>query len=168
MKKIIKALLIASILCINLIGFCGCENNNSHKQNVKKNIKYYMIHSGYLNGVNQTDDATIIISTKEELNKYIKKYDRKSWDIEGNEIDGEISRCLNKYDEQFFNAKSLVLYYVELTSGSQSVDLDEPQIDGDTISIKYKVKEPENGTCDMSGEIIVVEVDKAVKKIDEK
>lgn len=166
MKKIIKALLMASILCISLIGFAGCENINSYKQNVEKNIKYYMIHSGCLNVVDGIDKVTTIISSKEELDKYIDKYDRKSWDLERNEIDGEISRCLSKYDEQFFNKKSLVLYYVELTSGSQAIVIDKLQIDGDTISIQYKVKGPEIGTCDMSGKIIVVEVDKNVKKID--
>ncbi len=167
MKKLIKVLLITSILCTSILGFCGCENNNLHKEDNQENIKYYMIYTGYLNNVDETNRATEIISTKEELNKYIVKYDKKSWDLEGNEIDGQISKCLNKYDEQFFETKSLALYYIILTSGSQSVDLDEPEIKGDSIVVKYKVNIPEIGTCDMSGELVVIEVDKNIKKIDE-
>ena len=60
-----------------------------------------------------------------------------------------------------------LLYYIILTSGSQSVDLDEPEIKGDSIVVKYKVNIPEIGTCDMSGELVVIEVDKNIKKIDE-
>lgn len=167
MKKLIKVLLITSILCTSILGFCGCGNNNLHKEDNQENIKYYMIYTGYLNNVDETNRATEIISTKEELNKYIVKYDKKSWDLEGNEIDGQISKCLNKYDEQFFETKSLALYYIILTSGSQSVDLDEPEIKGDSIVVKYKVNIPEIGTCDMSGELVVIEVDKNIKKIDE-
>lgn len=165
-KKVIKALLIAVILCTSIIGFCGCGNNNSYKEDDEKNINYFMIHTGYLNDVTETNNVSAIISTKEELNKYIVKYDNKAWDSEGNEIDGQISKWLNKYDEQFFKTKSLALYYIILTSGSQSVDLDKPEIKGDSIIVKYKINEPEIGTCDMSGNLVVVEVDKNIKKVE--
>ena len=97
--------------------------------------------------------------------EFIQKYDNKSWDLEGNEIDGKVSRKLKKYDEEYFKNKSLALYYVALTSGSDTVVVSEPEIKEDTIIVKYKINTPEMGTCDMSGGLIVLEVDKSINKI---
>ncbi len=173
MKKIIKILLIAIILCISLIGFCGCENSKEiisndfyHEEN-KKYDKYYIIHSGYLHNINEKEKLATIISSKSDLNEFILKYDEKGWDLEGNEIDGQISNELQKYDEKYFETKSLALYYVGLTSGSETLSIYEPEIKGDTVIVKYEINVPNIGTCDMSGELIVVEIDKSITKISE-
>ena len=169
MKKILKKVVILSILCISLIGSCGCEkgrnfiSDNVEQVESKKCDKYYIINSGYLR--NADEKVATIISTQSSLDEFIQKYDNKSWDLEGNEIDGKVSRELKKYDEEYFKNKSLALYYVALTSGSNTVVVSEPEIKEDTIIVKYKINTPEMGTCEMSGGLIVLEVDKSINKI---
>jgi len=171
MKRIVKIVCVVSVLCISLIGLCGCEkskniiSNDLYQVENKKCDKYYIIHSGYLGNVD--GKLATIISTTSSLDEFILKYDNKSWDLEGNEIDGNVSRELKKYDDEYFKNKSLVLYYVELTSGSETVVVSEPEIKEDTIIVKYKINTPSIGTCDMSGKLIVLEVDKSINKISE-
>ncbi len=171
MKRIVKIVCVVGVLCIGLISLCGCEkrkniiSNDLYQVENKKCDKYYIIHSGYLGNVD--GKLATIISTTSSLDEFILKYDNKSWDIEENEIDGNVSRELKKYDDEYFKNKSLALYYVELTSGSETVVVSEPEIKEDTIIVKYKINTPPIGTCDMSGELIVLEVDKSINKISE-
>lgn len=172
MKKLLKILLIATIFCISLLGFCGCENsinfieNGTYKGENKKYDKYYMFNSGYIHNMSEN---CLIISTKAELDEYIRQYDQKSWDLEGNEIDGKISKKLGEYDEKYFETKSLALCYIVSSNSAQSVIIEEPEINGDTIIVKYKENSGENqiGLCVMGGELLVVEVDKSITKISE-
>ena len=77
----------------------------------------------------------------------------------------KLKTTLSKYDEEFFKTKSLALAYIELSSGSDNVILKEPYIKDNTIKINYDIDSPKIGTCDMSGYVIVVEIDKNITEI---
>ena len=112
----------------------------------------------------QNQDASIIIRSKKDLEEYANKYDHKIY-YEEREEDGELKTRLDKYDEEFFKNKALALYYLELSSGSDRVTLQEPSVSGNNIKINYHIDYPEIGTCDMNGYVIVVEIDKSITKI---
>lgn len=163
MKNII---IITSFIIISFVGLNGYSNIGL--ENSRKNVYgYYLIHSGYLGSeVFKNGDGKVVISSKKELEQYISKYDRKTYS-DTKTFDGELKRKLDKYGEDFFENKSLVLYYIELSSGSTSVSALEPTVKGDKITINYEVIEPPIGTCDMNGYVYVAEVSKKVKNVTE-
>ena len=109
-----KVLLVTSILAICLITLSGCLNSKSSN---KKYYDYYLIHSGYIGEMYQNEDASIIISSEDELNEYIDKYGKEA-----------LKSKLEKYDKNFFKKKSLALHYIELSSGSIKVTPIEPTV----------------------------------------
>lgn len=63
----------------------------------------------------------------------------------------------------FFQENSLAIQYVEKTSGSDEVQfINASIIDEDKIKVNYKIIQPEIGTCDMSGVLIIVEINKDI------
>ena len=161
MKKVI---LTASILVVCVVTLCGCTSNIIPESG-SKYYDYYIIHSGYLGSNNYSAKETqTVISSKKELDEYVDKYDRKTYS-DTKEFDGELKITLSKYNEDFFESKSLALYYIELSSGSIHVTPLDPIIEGDTITINYEVDVPGIGTCDMNGYVVVVEVSKDIKNI---
>ena len=123
-------------------------------------------HCGYLsNGYN----GKYIASTYEEFKDYCEKHNNYAYDGYGNIIkeSGKLNSLLEKYDEEFFKDKSLALVYVQLSSGSNTVEFLGATKDGNSVKIHYQVVYPEGGigTCDMSGYIVFAEVDKEIEEI---
>ena len=151
MKKLLVMLFI-SILTLSGGTINVSENNKT------ENPKYYSFRCGYIGELNYSNpDTSIIIKSKEELDDYLDKY---------NEYD--CLEELKEYDKEFFKTKSLVLKYFEFSSGSNQFTMLEPTINGETIIINYKVYYPRIGTCDMNGQMAVIEVGKDIKKIETK
>lgn len=160
-----KNIILSSIIfIISLITIRGQSNTKIEPSNKQSFYNYYMIHSNYIGKMDFTNDARIIISSKKELDEYTGKYDNKRYEGD-RKVDGKLKTTLSKYDEEFFKTKSLALAYVELSSGSDNVILKEPSIKDNTIKISYDIDSPKIGTCDMSGYVIVVEIDKNITEI---
>ena len=101
-----------------------------------------------------SEEENIIISDIEEYEEFIENSNLQ-----------EIH--LDKYNEQFFKGKSLAIAFINTSSGSIEIIIDDIKVAGNKLNIEYSLKHPESGigTMDMSGKIIVVEVNKNINKI---
>ena len=124
------------------------------------------IRSGYLSNMR---NRTQLITTYKEFEEYCEKYNDYAYDGQGNVIksSGKLNTLIEKYDKKYFEKNSLALVYVELSSGSDSVQFIAATKDGNSTTILYKIVYPEGGigTCDMSGYIVYAEVDKDITNI---
>ncbi len=158
-----KLIIILNVLFVCTFGFVYNNYQNIEpivyeKPNPEEYTNnYYLIHCGYIGNGSYQQNIELIISNKLELENFLNGITEYNKPI--------IHDTLQKYNDEFFNNKSLAIYYIELSSGSDSVNLLEPWIDGNTVCIKYSIDFPEIGTCDMSGELIVVEVDKNINHV---
>lgn len=124
------------------------------------------IRSGYLS---EMRNRSQLITSYKDFEKYCEKYNDYAYDGQGNVVKstGKLNALVEKYDKKYFEEKSLALVYVELSSGSDSVEFVAATKDGNSATIMYKIRYPEGGigTCDMSGYIVYVEVDKDITNI---
>ncbi len=124
------------------------------------------IRSGYLS---QMRTRSQLITSYKDFEEYCQKYNDYAYDGQGNVIKstGKLNSLVEKYDKKYFEKKSLALVYVELSSGSNSVEFLGATKDGNCATIMYRIVYPAGGigTCDMSGYIVYVEVDKDITNI---
>lgn len=133
---------------------------------VKSDFEGGAIRSGYLS---QMRNRSQLITSFKEFEEYCEKYNDYAYDGQGNVIKstGKLNSLVEKYDKKYFEKKSLALVYVELSSGSNSVEFLGATKDGNCATIMYRIVYPAGGigTCDMSGYIVYAEVDKDITNI---
>lgn len=166
MKNKVKKLISIIIILIGLLVFCGCDKkvNENTIDNNTDTYYGYIIGSGYISNMSE-DDEKIIITNRQELEEYCNKYNSYSYFQNGDKGTGRLDLLIEKYGDSFFEEKSLAIMYVGLTSGSDSVEFESATKINSNIAIKYHIDRPEIGTCDMSGKLIIVEVDKEITDI---
>lgn len=155
-------ILVSAVVIYFIMGRGGnnnMENGDKNYSEATKNV--YKV--GYIN-VGQEDNK-IIISNYNDFKDYFTKYTDYVYDGEGKPTSGSSDEILNKYEENFFENKSLAVEYVAIGSGSASVEYENAIFGENSILIKYKIVYPEIGTADMSGYFIVVEIDKHITSI---
>lgn len=149
-----------------LVGPTGPIGSETETQPIESDYEGGAIRSGYLS---QMRTRSQLITSYKDFEEYCQKYNDYAYDGQGNVIKstGKLNSLVEKYDKKYFEEKSLALVYVELSSGSDSVEFIAATKDGNSATIMYKIKYPEGGigTCDMSGYIVYVEVDKDITNI---
>lgn len=136
------------------------KKNTSEQEN--KNLYGYTFYSGFISNMTSSDNK-IIITNYESLKDYCYKYNNYTYDEQGNILYGNLDKLLTQYDNNYFQENSLAIHYIETTSGSDKVQfIDASIINENKIKVNYKIIEPEIGTCDMSGVLIIVETNKDI------
>ncbi len=138
------------------------NNKNNTPEQKNKDLYGYTFYSGFISNMTSLDDK-IIITNYESLEDYCHKYNNYTYDEQGNILYGRLDKLLTQYDNNFFQENSLAIQYVEKTSGSDEVQfINASIIDEDKIKVNYRIIKPEIGTCDMSGVLIIVEINKDI------
>lgn len=136
------------------------KKNTSEQEN--KNLYGYTFYSGFISNMTSSDNK-MIITNYESLKDYCYKYNNYTYDEQGNILYGNLDKLLTQYDNNYFQENSLAIQYIETTSGSDKVQfIDASIINENKIKVNYKIIEPEIGTCDMSGVLIIVETNKDI------
>lgn len=179
MKKIIKNSILILITLMTLFVITGCgsivDRENNNKTEEPKNIEYQAeVKSTHYNYefAGEKENEKAIISSYDELKNYCKKLNSDMVYIDDGPYIGashipEVSEELSKYNEEFFQNKSLALVYVSLTSSGQKVQINYAKKENNKVVVEYVINNyGEIGLCVMSAELIVVEVDKDINEIE--
>ena len=90
-----------------------------------------------------------IINSADELNEYVSV-----------ENCMKLSNAVEKYDESFFEDKTLVFVLLSEGSGSVSHKVRSINFNNGVLKVKVKRKVPEVGTCDMAEWTVIFEISK--------
>jgi len=90
-----------------------------------------------------------IIDSADELNEYVSV-----------ENCMKLSNAVEKYDESFFEDKTLVFVLLSEGSGSVSHKIRSINFNNGVLEVKVKRKVPEIGTCDMAEWTVMFEISK--------
>ena len=90
-----------------------------------------------------------IIDSADELNEYVSV-----------ENCMKLSNAVEKYDESFFENKTLVFVLLSEGSGSVSHKVRSINFNNGVLEVKVKRKVPEIGTCDMAEWTVMFEISK--------
>lgn len=90
-----------------------------------------------------------IIDSADELNEYVSV-----------ENCMKLSNAVEKYDESFFEDKTLVFVLLSEGSGSVSHKIRSINFNNGVLEVKVKRKVPEMGTCDMAEWTVMFEISK--------
>lgn len=90
-----------------------------------------------------------IIDSADELNEYVSV-----------ENCMKLSNAVEKYDESFFEDKTLVFVLLSEGSGSVSHKIRRINFNNGVLEVKVKRKVPEMGTCDMAEWTVMFEISK--------
>lgn len=150
---IVLSAIIILIISFLILELTSSDNNDNNKDNVVKvaneDIIGNVIKTGYIQA-----ESTSIIRNVSDLSNYISRYN-----ITINNI----------YNNEYFKKKSLAIIYVDLTSGMYSLKYEGVKTLGDSLVVNYSIMKPSGAvTDDMSGAIIIVEVDKYIETIEAK
>ena len=124
-----------------------------------KDVQY--IKTAYYSDMN---GQTIIIESKEELDEYFNA-NKEKYNLGHREkvyADSTIGfeDAIEKYDEEFFKNKNIVLLLVTATSGSITYKADNITINDGVMDVKISRHAPEYCDCMMAGWHIIVETEK--------
>ena len=122
----------------------------------------YCLRSGYLNSQNSDK---FIIKNPSELQDFCNKYNKYTYDSYGNKKSGTLDNLLSKYNDHYFNNQSLAIKYIELSSGGDTVNFIKATKINKSVLIDYEVDTSRGFTEDMSGYLVIVEVDKDITEI---
>lgn len=112
---------------------------------------YTIIENGYSNYESK------IISNYQEYQEFANYIDKE------NEAYGKIYNFnSNKYDENYFNNKSLAILNIIIGNGSNKLKNIDISIIGDTLVCKANIDYGNGITDDINGKLILVEIDKSV------
>lgn len=126
-----------------------------HNKYIVSNNSYYgySLYSDYVIGNIGSNEN--IIKQYFDLQEFCSKF-KKS------EI---LDTLLTKYNDNFFENQFLAIKYRGLPSGSMNVKFVNAIKFENIVNIKYKVNNPRVGTDDLSGYLIIVEIDKDINDI---
>lgn len=126
---------------------------------VDADVQY--IKTAYYSDMN---GQTIIIESKEELDEYFntnkEKYNLGHRDKVYADSTIGFENAIEKYDEEFFKNKNIVLLLVTATSGSITYKADSITINDGVMDVKISRHAPEYCDCMMAGWHIIVETEK--------
>lgn len=97
----------------------------------------------YKTTYNYTEQVSYVIESKEELIQLVKN-----------------EEMLEKYDEEYFNEKQLVLVIVPIVSTDISINVKDYSINNGIMNIDCNKFEPSISNCEMGNHNILIEVDK--------
>ncbi len=118
------------------------------------NKEYKIIDSGYI-----SDFDNIIISSIDDYNEFMR--DSNEWNKEYKQ---KISS--NKYDEKYFEDKSLALVFISTGNSSNTFKGVDISTDNNILIIKPNI-DYGNGVMDnITGKLILVEIDKSITQIE--
>lgn len=119
-----------------------------------KGYKYKIIYSGYI-----SDFDNIIISSIDDYNEFM---------IDSNERNKKYKQKIssNKYNEKYFENKSLALVFIATGSSSDTFIGVDISTDNNILIVKPKIDYANVGTTDMTGKLILVEIDKSITQIE--
>lgn len=171
-KKVLMVVLLLLLVGGGSIGIYYFTTNEKDNDVEEKNslddsdnkIMGTVYRVGYLSEV---DETTIdkVIGSYDDFKEYFTTYTNYTYDGYGNIVSSKTDEILNKYDEEFFEEKSLAVKYVITSSGSATIKEVYGIVDSDKVTIRYLVDYPELGTADMSGFFLILEVDKSVLEL---
>lgn len=119
------------------------------------------VYNDHLNSnVYFVGEGKINISSKEVIgnyNKFIEYFNKFG-------VNGEV--VISKYNEKYFNNKSLAVIYEIVENTSINLELKEAKVDGNTVEIIYEKNDiGEIGRDGKFGYVIIVEIPKKVINI---
>lgn len=156
-----KNLFILFFILLIIIGIFFLKNHIKNN-NFSEDLEFYTIHSGYLHITNS--DKEIIIKKRSELERYCRDYNNHTYDGQGNVVSETLDDLLYRYDNEYFKDNSLALKYIETSSGGDLIDFEEAIITkSNKLKLDYNV-ENIGITDDMSGYLLVIEIDKSVNE----
>lgn len=100
-------------------------------------VNYYKTSYDY------KEQISYVIESKEDLEQFVKN-----------------EEMLEKYDEEYFNEKQLVLVIVPIVSTDISINVKDYSIDNGIMNINCNKFEPSISNCEMGNHNILIEVDK--------
>jgi len=102
------------------------------------------------------------IENKTELDNFKENFDDVlSFDFDGGEVPS-FEDSTASYDDAFFNENTLMLCYLDSSSGSYRFGVKEVYCDGEAFCVYVEqTNNPEVFTCDMSGWLVTVNVKKS-------
>lgn len=170
-KKILKVNIIL-MLIVMLLLLSGCNLNINKTQNVKQEkqqeqktedkIEYesYMLNIESPTILNE--DGKIIVSSYKQLSELLNQNNMNPNTSE------MLKQNLSKYDEEYFETKSLALVVAGATAGC-SIELNETVKDENDLMVRYTVKdnrkEGYSYIAVMFYDLVVVEIDKDIQNI---
>lgn len=135
------------------LGWIGEEN--------AVNLKEYGFSAEYIRTGCPSDDgiafpSVTVINTEEELNNY------KNDNLEKYGLNDAFTTECEKYNEDYFSEKTLILVYLSEGSGSTSHKVTKVSADDtEKLSVYIETDTPEVGTCDMAYHHIFISIEKS-------
>lgn len=125
----------------------------------------YVRTNGYNEGV--AYPVVTVIRTVKELNEYYnankdKYYLERQHNVYSDTTIGFLDAC-DKYDDNFFSEKALILILLEEGSGSVRHTVRQVSATGNTVCVEIDSHVPETFTDDMAEWHIIIEVDNNIK-----
>ena len=175
MKKIL-ILILAFMLCFASVSCNSNDKNDENDDTPKKTFEEFQCKVSYgnfledtvihENALNATEGNYPIyrLDTKQELTQFLIDYDEY---IPYDDCDYEDTfiAATKPYDESFFEENSLLVVYVQTSSGSYSFGVDKVDINGERCVVDVKqTNAPEIITHDMAAWFISVTVKKSTIK----
>lgn len=176
MKKLLCFILTGMIL----VGLCGCNaslpigtdagvlNPNEKESGQKKGLAFsaqYIRTDGYVDGARFP--RTVVIRSVEELRDYYTKncdtFDLGRRDkVYSDTTIGFLDAC-DKYTEEYFKDKMLIMVLVEHGSGSIRDEVTKVELaENGSLQVSIQQIVPEVGTCDMAEWHILIELDAGI------
>ena len=143
MQKIIFSIILFLFFC-NII-----TSKKLSALQVAKKTDYKVYRIGYVSN----KSSRLIVTTENELLKQLLLY----WNPKQVSLD---------YPNSFFEKNNLVFIYYPTTSGSYTVRDVVVQKKGNKVSVNYYLNVPRIHTCDMSGFLITVPVEKTITELE--
>ncbi len=161
-KNLVAIVAAMMIACISFISFFTMsrfndvrnpEFNNRYPSDINDEefeLKSDIYNVGYTDGIH---NRTIVVSKRSELEKFMNNFMNKS-------------EVLDKYDDDYFEDKSLALIYETTSNSAISIKVNSLEIVGKSLQIDYsRESSSEIGAAVMGGYLIVVEVPSSVTGI---
>ena len=150
LTKFIKAknykviiIMFAIIITIGLVYFIYTTSKN-----------YKIIYSGYI-----SDFDNMIISNFNDYNEFM---------ADSNEINAKYKQKISstKYNKKYFENKSLALIFIAIGNSSNILNKVDISTDGNILTIIPNTDDKNTPRDDITGKLILVEIDKNISKIE--
>lgn len=134
-------------------------NGKERKFNIHKDIRPFEIYKvGYLSGLRSNK---VVLTNYDEFTKFIDNINKN------NRVSKEFYKTMyDLYDKDTFEVSNILMYYVQTKSGSHKLKDVEVSVSNGKAYVTYDLEKPEVGTADMSGYMIVADLDKDVNFVE--
>lgn len=173
MKKILRDVVLVTILMLSVLIITGCKQNNIQNDGGEKDkktngvVEYnaYVLPWRIYNSENLVEEK-IIISNIEELHKFCNDLEDKDYTVDRVT---SAENLFKQYDEEYFKNKSLAIISVVLADSGSNIKINKAVKDGNSVKVDYEeTNDAKNGELVLmviSKGYIVVEVDKDIDNI---